>query len=107
MRPHRKNCGRRIAQNFQPRAARSPGADCGAASSAVDRWPDLDKDILQHLFGGHLAVQHPISRRKQGARKPIVEFLETQAIALSDPFQKLDFGFEFFCVIRFHKRGVF
>ena len=65
-------------------------------------FPDLDEDILQHVLGGYLIVQHAISRGKQEARKPIVKLLETPAVALTDPFQKLDLGFEFFCVIRFH-----
>jgi hypothetical protein len=65
-------------------------------------FPNLDEDILQHVLGCHPIVQHPKSRGKQGARKSIVKLLETPAVALTDPLQKLDLDFEVFRVIRFH-----
>jgi hypothetical protein len=64
-------------------------------------FPDLEEDILQHVLGGYL-IQHAISRGKQEDRKPIVKLLETTAVALTDPFRKLDLGFAFFGLIRFH-----
>ena len=51
-------------------------------------FPDLDEDVLQHFLGRRLVIQQPISRGKQEPGKPIVELLETQAIALAGGWDK-------------------
>ncbi len=64
-----------------------------ASGRIVERrfFPDLDEDLLEHIFRGLLVAEQTVGNREENARKTIVELLETRSIALADAAEKLDF----------------
>jgi hypothetical protein len=64
----------------------------------------LKEDVLEHILGRLLTVEHPVGDREEYSGESVIKLLKTAAITLTDLSQEFDFGLEFVCRIRFHNR---
>jgi hypothetical protein len=76
-----------------------------AAGGIVERGflPNLEKNLLQHVLGRFLVVEHAKGDGKEHARDAIVESCKALPIALPNSAHEIDLGFEVGCGIGRHR----